>query len=289
MYFSRVRVQPDIHKQTQLAKIITDNAYGKHRLLWDLFTNQTRRSHLFREEIACEQLGIRPGIRGEPLYYVVSSVRPKSDYPLFTVKTKTYQPELSPGDTLKFELRANPVVTRNGKKHDIVMDAQRNFLLSLCQEMNVRTMSRSPRKNDYKKALTNKGGQELNERLTNLLESDYRYAERLNHNLTLQEKLEWTLKANIDRTLEDWLVNQGQKKGFTILKDKYGNSKLQNSAYRWHALTVKSPKGKRAGFCSVDFTGDLEVTDAGTFRETLFNGIGRSKAFGCGLMLVKRM
>ncbi|WP_083803977.1 type I-E CRISPR-associated protein Cas6/Cse3/CasE [Desulfonatronospira thiodismutans] len=32
----------------------------------------------------------------------------------------------------------------------------------------------------------------------------------------------------------------------------------------------------------------LEVTEPDSFKETLFNGLGRSRAFGCGLMLVRR-
>jgi len=37
----------------------------------------------------------------------------------------------------------------------------------------------------------------------------------------------------------------------------------------------------------VDFLGDLEITDVEKFKRALFGGIGRAKAFGCVLMLVK--
>jgi len=47
-------------------------------------------------------------------------------------------------------------------------------------------------------------------------------------------------------------------------------------------------KGKKAGFSSIDFTGELQITDIEKFQHTLFNGLGRSKAFGCGLLMVKR-
>jgi CRISPR system Cascade subunit CasE len=41
------------------------------------------------------------------------------------------------------------------------------------------------------------------------------------------------------------------------------------------------------GFSTVDFTGELTVTDPQTFRRALFEGIGSAKAFGCGLLLVR--
>ena len=62
--------------------------------------------------------------------------------------------------------------------------------------------------------------------------------------------------------------------------------KFQAEGYRWHALPKK---GKTAGFSSVDFEGELEVTDAPKLVEVLFTGIGPAKAFGCGLMLVRRV
>ena len=47
--------------------------------------------------------------------------------------------------------------------------------------------------------------------------------------------------------------------------------------------------GKRGQlrFSTVDLSGELVVTDAERFASTLANGIGRAKAFGCGLLLVR--
>ncbi|MGY6275374.1 type I-E CRISPR-associated protein Cas6/Cse3/CasE [Methylomonas sp. MgM2] len=47
-------------------------------------------------------------------------------------------------------------------------------------------------------------------------------------------------------------------------------------------------KGQKSCFSSVDFCGELQITDPEKFRQTLFNGLGRAKAFGCGLLMVKR-
>ena len=39
-------------------------------------------------------------------------------------------------------------------------------------------------------------------------------------------------------------------------------------------------------FAKVTFEGMLKVTDAELFRKTLREGIGKEKAYGCGLMTV---
>ena len=47
--------------------------------------------------------------------------------------------------------------------------------------------------------------------------------------------------------------------------------------------------GKRnIQFSSIDFTGVLRVTEPARFLEKLGHGFGKAKAFGCGLMLLRR-
>ena len=80
-----------------------------------------------------------------------------------------------------------------------------------------------------------------------------------------------------------WLQRKSEKLGFT-----FDPRLVRVFGYRQHRF--KSRKQDQAiQFSSLDFTGKLWVTDPDTFRWTLFNGIGRSKAFGCGLMLVRRI
>jgi len=290
MYFSRIRLRPEIYQSTQLAKVITNNPYDMHRLFWDLFTNDRKRNFLFREEVAREQLGVRSGARGEPVYYVVSATRPKTNKTLFQLDEKVYQPQLDKGNRLLFKLRANPTISRSGKKHDVPMDAQRSFLTALCEEFNLQGHLPSiPKKQAFRRILLDHGGNALNERLTALLKGNNRFAERLEQSLQLVDKLEWAMKAAVEDALENWMVSQGERNGFLICRDKYGRSKLQSSGYLWHSLREKDKKAKKPGFSSVDFNGELEVTDVEKFTKALFYGIGRSKSFGCGLMLVKRL
>lgn len=52
----------------------------------------------------------------------------------------------------------------------------------------------------------------------------------------------------------------------------------------------KSAKDRRAIHLSVvDYNGVIEVIDGARFAEKLTQGIGRAKAFGCGLMLIRRL
>lgn len=294
MYFSRVRIRPDIFKSSQLGRVLEGNVYDIHRLLWDLFPEEKNRSFLYREEIAREQLGALPAVRGEPIYYLVSQTKP-IETPLFEVTAKDYLPEkegklpLTAGQHLTFELRANPVVTRLGKKHDLVMDAQLKFLKSMVKELNIEALLPiKTEKSGYKKLLLDQGGEALGQRLTEMLQNDSRYAETLGQVGQLADLLEWAIKAQVERTLENWLTHQGERLGFKLVADGNGLTKLQTSAYQWHGLSAKGGKGDKSGFSSVDFTGELQITDMDKFKEALFAGIGRSKAFGCGLLMVRR-
>lgn len=57
--------------------------------------------------------------------------------------------------------------------------------------------------------------------------------------------------------------------------------------YRQHRIAVKKHT-KPIRFSSVDYEGLLTVTDPERFTAALVNGIGKARAFGCGLMLIRR-
>lgn len=290
MYFSRVRIRPGINELSELADMLRQDQYAVHRMLWRLFPGQEERTFLYREEIAREQLG--SAARGEPIYYIVSQNKPiELEGSLFKVESKEYDPQLTGGQCLQFDCRVNPVVSRQGKKHDVVMDAQLQFLTSLVKTHNLEsTLPAKIDKGVYKKLLLEKGGAGLEAGLTDLLTNDLRYAESLGQISGLVNKLDWAIKARIDQALEGWMTKQGERCGFALLTGDDGLPKLQSSAYAWHGLQQKAAKkGEKSGFSSVDFTGELQITDPEKFRQTLFTGLGRAKAFGCGLLMVRRL
>ncbi len=79
-----------------------------------------------------------------------------------------------------------------------------------------------------------------------------------------------------------WLQNRQSANGFEVLP---GHVSVEG--YRQHLSRSKRSQ-QPVRFSSVDFQGILTVTDPEIFRKTLFEGIGKSKAFGCGLLLVRR-
>ena len=81
---------------------------------------------------------------------------------------------------------------------------------------------------------------------------------------------------------EEWLVKQGERCGFQVK-----NLIVEN--HQFHK--VRKPKDPNLRqFASIDFHGQLQVTEPQQFIDiALFSGLGRSKAFGCGLLLVRRL
>lgn len=90
------------------------------------------------------------------------------------------------------------------------------------------------------------------------------------------------IQTRMDAAARQWLcdVERSENNGYQLLANPYV------SGYRQHSYRRK---GTEIRFSSVDFEGSLEVTDPERFRHTLAEGIGRSRAFGCGLWLVRRL
>ncbi len=76
-----------------------------------------------------------------------------------------------------------------------------------------------------------------------------------------------------------WLAAQGERRGFSV-------DALAVEDYR--VCKLKRRGGKEATFGVIDLRGLLSVRDPKAFTSALFTGFGRSKAYGCGLMLVRR-
>ena len=76
-----------------------------------------------------------------------------------------------------------------------------------------------------------------------------------------------------------WLSGQGTRCGFSI-------DEMAVEDYR--VVKLKRQNGKEATFGVLDLTGLLTVLEPDAFTNALLAGIGRAKAYGCGLMLVRR-
>jgi len=82
----------------------------------------------------------------------------------------------------------------------------------------------------------------------------------------------------------EWLIRKGERHGFVIPTADSGRPHAALSLYR--TLTGQKRVGDRGPLTieSVRFEGHLIVTDAATFTDALRTGIGRGKAYGCGLI-----
>ena len=78
-----------------------------------------------------------------------------------------------------------------------------------------------------------------------------------------------------------WLERQAEKSGFAVRPDR-----LEIDGYRQHEV---SRNGRAAmSFTTLDFDGILDVRDPAEFLSGIARGFGAAKAYGCGLMLIRR-
>lgn len=82
-----------------------------------------------------------------------------------------------------------------------------------------------------------------------------------------------------------WLQNRADTHGFQLPPDP---EHTQIEAYQQHHS--RSRQGRRPiRYSSVDYQGVLTVTDPERLGNALYHGIGKAKAFGCGLLLIRRI
>ena len=81
-----------------------------------------------------------------------------------------------------------------------------------------------------------------------------------------------------------WLSLRGNPNGFVV----------ENSAFdvvhsQWSKFRKGQDTGREVSLHMVSFEGILTITDISLFRKALIEGIGRAKAYGCGLMTLARI
>lgn len=122
MYFTVITPSPGREREAAHQRAI--GPYAEHQWLWHFFpaAENSPRDFLFR----------RMDIDGLPRFYLVSKRSPQLLNGAWRVQTREYSPRLAAGAFLRFDLRANPVVTisRDGKsaRHDVVMQEKKRLL-----------------------------------------------------------------------------------------------------------------------------------------------------------------
>lgn len=87
------------------------------------------------------------------------------------------------------------------------------------------------------------------------------------------------VQAKMNKAASTWLMQRAENAGFELAAEP------QISGYCQHAIRRK---GQEIRFSSIDYEGVLTVSAPEQFAEILYRGLGRSRAFGCGLMLIRR-
>lgn len=217
-YFSHVRLQAKASHHDWLRDLARHGEpYRDHALIWRLFPGDgMARDFLFRR------------LEDERGFYVVSARPPQPDSGLFHIQSKPYAPRLEQGESLRFDLRANPTVSLRqdggrSRRHDVLMHAKRGVPV------------------------------EQRERLGQVLDAAGR----------------------------DWLLERAERWGLTVQADT-----LQQNGYRQHRLRRKK---QSIEYSSLDYQGLAQVMDPERLRVALLEGVGHSKGFGCGLLMVKRV
>ncbi len=79
-----------------------------------------------------------------------------------------------------------------------------------------------------------------------------------------------------------WLDRQAGRAGFTVQPEEIGID-----GYRQHRVE-RNGSAQAMAFSTLDFDGILEVREPPVFLSCVARGLGAAKAYGCGLMLIRR-
>ena len=184
---------------------------------------------------------------------ILSRKPPADPTGLFDVATKPFEPALRAGDRLRFDLRANPTVSSKS----------------------ARTIGKADER-----------GRRRGKRTDVVM-----------HALAGIPKTDWKDKtgraflrdAIVTSAVRDWVTRQGASHGFAVTPAENADIETGLTITNYAQVPVERRRGEKpAGISTVDITGVLTVTDPAAFVAKLSRGFGSAKAFGCGLMLIRR-
>jgi CRISPR system Cascade subunit CasE len=87
--------------------------------------------------------------------------------------------------------------------------------------------------------------------------------------------------AVVEQAGREWLTSRAQVNGFAVKP-----AQIAVDGYRQHVYE-KGKQGSSIRLSSLDFQGILTIADPGVFLKTLYEGIGRAKGFGFGMLLIR--
>jgi len=190
--------------------------------------------------------------RAEPRgRFFTLSHRPPQPHGLFDEpEVKAFEPVLSAGDRLAFLLRANAVTQRPKDPND---------------------RSSSGRVRSHKVDVAMHLLRDVPARAGDLAPGARSERAKKRHDIAAE-------------AAKSWLNRQGAAHGFALNPDRFVLAD-------YSTVAVPEKCRKRPGearFGVFDMRGEIVVTDPGAFVSQLAAGFGRAKAYGCGLMMIRR-
>lgn len=82
---------------------------------------------------------------------------------------------------------------------------------------------------------------------------------------------------------KQWLIARAQASGFSLEENAFDVVHTE-----WKRFSKTRGRSHKVVLRTADFEGILSISDAETFKYTLLSGIGRAKAYGCGLLTIAR-
>lgn len=189
-------------------------------------------------------------------FITLSERKPVDPHDLFDIKDpKPFEPELKKGDQLQFLLRVNATMDRKDPK-----DAGRKV----------------------------KKGRPVSKRYDVVMDA----LKRLEPKDRLKNR-----QAVTQTALENWFKKRGEQSGFepvpfTVTIEKEEGVLIQEqrlvAVQEYDVLDLPRNGRDKMSFGVADLTGKIQVTEPDLLISRLMQGMGRAKAFGCGLMLIRR-
>jgi len=84
----------------------------------------------------------------------------------------------------------------------------------------------------------------------------------------------------------EWLMKRAEKNGFSLEEDSFEITDVQWFRFGKNGAAPRS--NKQISIKAVTFEGVLTVSNEELFKGALIGGIGREKAYGCGMMTLMR-
>lgn len=262
-FFSRVHLDRQGLDRQQLVQLAAGSAYLEHTLVWRLFPGDGAvRDFVFRAD---------RDRNGWPTFLIISVRPPQAVSGLLAVdETKPYAPKLVTGELVQFALRANPT-----EATAVELSADELAAYNAKRQ----AAGQAPREHRARRTFHDVI-MAAKKRLGHPLPKDADLAQRAK------------LEDAADLAARDWFLKRaGKDWGLTVQSRESWRGDEEEPALEWDGYTQHDlpHKSGRLTFSSLDYQGLARVTDPAKLTLALTGGIGRAKAFGCGLLLIRRV